>query len=176
MQSCNQEIKIRHHAYIYKGAWKRIVDEFWELWNFPNCAGALHGKHVRIQAPPNSGSQFFNYKHKFSIVLFTLVDAQYNFVIVDTESFGQNSNGGIFANSKPGEYLEKRTLNLPFGRKPPVIDFVAPYVIVGDEAFPLKTYLMRPYPDHKLMETVKSKTLTTDFPNIGVLWKMLLAY
>lgn len=30
-----------------------------------------------------------------------------------------------------------------------------PYVIVGDEAFPCKPYLMRPYPGHGLSEDKK---------------------
>ena len=39
--------------------WKRIANEFNELWNFPNCLGAIDGKHVTTQARARS---VFNYK------------------------------------------------------------------------------------------------------------------
>ena len=39
--------------------WKRIADGFYSRWNFPNCLGALDGKHIVMQAPPKSGNQFF---------------------------------------------------------------------------------------------------------------------
>lgn len=73
---------------------------------------AIDGKHVTIQAPPNSGSQYFCYKKTFSIVLLALVDAHYNFIAVDVGSVGKNSDGGITAHSKLGKALDQNKLNV----------------------------------------------------------------
>ena len=123
----------------------QIVDDFWDLWNFPNCIGDIDGKHVKAQAPPNSGSKFFNYKHSFSVVLLALVDARYKFTVVYIGAYGRNSDGGNFAHSKLGKYLETH-LGIPEDKQLPETSCLDPHVIVVDEAFPLKTYLMRPYP------------------------------
>ena len=42
--------------------WKHIAKEFHNKWNFPNCIGALDGKHVLIQPPKECGSYYYNYK------------------------------------------------------------------------------------------------------------------
>jgi hypothetical protein len=47
---------------------------------FPTFNGGYYGKHVVLQCPRNSASEYFNYKNASSIVLFALVDANYNFV------------------------------------------------------------------------------------------------
>ncbi|XP_031339861.1 protein ALP1-like [Photinus pyralis] len=130
--------------------WKSIANDFFTLWNFPNCLGALDGKHIIIQAPPNSGSLFFNYKKTFSVVLLALVDAHYNFIAVDVGAYGKNSDGGIFSSSNLGKALQRGTLSVPGNSTLPDTTTDAPHVIVGDEAFPLKSYLMRPYPGHDL--------------------------
>ncbi|KAL4089516.1 hypothetical protein QTP88_024537 [Uroleucon formosanum] len=140
-----------------KEDWERISNEFWEIWNFPNCIGALDGKHVVIEAPPNSGSLYFNYKKTFSIVLLALVDAQYKFIAVDIGTYGKNSDGGILSHSNMGKALEKNKMNIPSDRELPGTNEKLPYVIIGDEAFPLKNYLLRPYPSPQIYEDEQKK-------------------
>lgn len=135
--------------------WREISQEFWRCWNFPNCIGSLDGKHVVIQALPNSGSLYFNYKKTFSVVLMALVDAHYNFIAVDVGACGRNSDGGIFMHSKLGKGLDKKQLNVPQDTELPGTKIIAPFVILGDEAFPLKEYLMRPYPGRQLDNNLK---------------------
>lgn len=49
--------------------WLHNAREFWEKWNFPNCVCAADEKHVTMFCPARSGSLYYNYKHRFSIVL-----------------------------------------------------------------------------------------------------------
>jgi len=117
--------------------WKAIAEDFWNIWNFPNCTGAVAGKLVNFEAPVNSGSVYFNYKKTFSVILLALVDANYNFIMIDVGSFGRSSDGGIFSHSTLGKRMENGSLNIP-------PDSCLPGTNI--ESFPLKTYLMRPYP------------------------------
>lgn len=126
--------------------WEKNIEEFWNKWNFPNCLAAIDGKHVVILAPANSGSLYFNYKKTFSIVLLALVDANYNFIAVNVGAFGKDSDGGIFAKSKMGKAFSQNRLNIPNTKNLPNTNVKVPCVILGDEAFPLKNNLLRPYP------------------------------
>lgn len=71
-------------------------------WNFPNCIGALDGKHIQIHAPGNSGSEFFNYKKTFSLNLMALVDSVYRFVLLDIGQKGSVCDGTVFETSTFG--------------------------------------------------------------------------
>ncbi|CAG2247311.1 unnamed protein product [Mytilus edulis] len=130
--------------------WLNIEEGFSGTWNFPHCIGAIDGKHVTIQSPANSGSNFFNYKKSFSIVLLAVCDADYNFTMIDVGCPGRFSDGGIFSNSKIGQRSENEELNIPAPCCLSGTDNTCPYVFVGDEAFPLKQYMMRPYPRTQL--------------------------
>lgn len=126
--------------------WKEIANEFYTRWNLPHCIGALDGKHVAIRAPGKSGSLYFNYKHFFSIVLMALVDAKYRFIYINVGSPGSGSDGGVFATTLLRELLDDEELGLPPSEPLPGSQQPLPYFIVGDEAFPLKTWLMKPHP------------------------------
>ena len=55
--------------------WRSIADKFYQRWNFTRRCGALDGKHVACRCSQKTGSQYFNYKGFYSIVLMALVDA-----------------------------------------------------------------------------------------------------
>ncbi|RLU27126.1 hypothetical protein DMN91_000925 [Ooceraea biroi] len=114
------------------------------MWNFVNCIGAIDGKHIVIQAPAHSGSTFYNYQASHSIVLLAICDANYSFTLVDIGAEGRQSDEGIFQRSDIGIAFENNLLNVP----PPENiseNCILPFVLVGDEAFALKTYMMRPF-------------------------------
>ena len=135
--------------------WQKIATDFMEKWNYPHCVGAVDGKHVLIRSPANSGSLYFNYKGTFSIVMMALVDASYKFICVDIGSYGRQSDAGIFSHSNIGQaLLPPNKLSLPSDDIITGAEHLGklPYVIVGDEAFPLQKHLMRPYPGRQCPE------------------------
>lgn len=118
----------------------------------------MDGKHVIIQSPINSGNDYDCYKLFPSIVLFALVDSNYKFLYVDVGSKGRISDGGVFKNTNLYKKLEKKELNIP----PPEIlqipyETAVPYFILGDNAFALNEYTMKPYegtPEYGSMERI----------------------
>jgi Plant transposon protein. len=129
----------------------KVSEEFGKRWNFPNCIGAIDGKHVEIKKPANTGSYYFNYKKKFSIVLLALVDANYDFLVVEAGANGRTSDGGVLSNSTFYDKFKSNKLNIPESG-PLHNDYQEqmPFVFVGDDAFPLQRNLMKPYSGDKL--------------------------
>lgn len=128
--------------------WEVLAAEFEREWNFPNCIGALDGKHVQIEAPANSGSAYYNYKNFHSMVLMAICDAKYCFTMVDIGSYGRDNDASIFSESAMRHGFENRIFKLPENRE--IGPFSIPPVLVGDDIFPLKTYLLKPYPGKDL--------------------------
>lgn len=93
--------------------WLNISEEFERVWNFPHCIGALDGKHIRVKCPNNSGTEFFNYKKYFGIVLMAVCDGAYKFTLVDIGAFGSANDGAVFQNSKFGNKFDLNEMSVP---------------------------------------------------------------
>jgi hypothetical protein len=130
--------------------WNGISQKFYSEWNFPNCFGALDGKHVIMYPPRNSGSTYYNYKEGFSIVLLGLVDADYKFIALDIGANGRCSDSGIWENSEVRKAIDDKRVSLPAPQILPNSEYVSPFVIVADSGFGLKNSVMRPYPEKNI--------------------------
>ena len=117
------------------------------MWDFPYYVGALNGKHINIKCPKNTGLYYFNYKETSSVVL---PDAHYKFNYVDVGCNGRIRDSGIFRNASLSKALEKNNLNISATRSLLGNNEALPFVVVADDAFPLKSYLIKPYPRRHL--------------------------
>lgn len=146
-----QPICIPH---VSEERWKEISEDFQKYANFPNCIGAVDGKHVRIEQPSKTGSLYYNYKHYFSTVLLVVCDANYSFLYVDVGSYGKSNDSTVFQESLFYKNVMEGTFNIPEPRPISNVDTTGlPFVFVGDDAFGLSKHVMRPYVGKQLCHT-----------------------
>jgi hypothetical protein len=131
--------------------WLDIADKLYLKTNFPNSVGAVGGKHIRCINPRAGGSNFFNYKKFFSVVLMAVADANQRFVAINVGAYGKEGDSTVFRDSPLGNKLYSGSINLPQPRcLPNTNENPQPFVMVGDEAFKLSTNVLRPYPAREL--------------------------
>ena len=121
-----------------KEMWLKISSEFYKCTNFPNCMGSVDGKHIRMQCPPNTGSDYFNFKKYFSIVLMAVADANY-FTATDVGSCGREGETYVLKKSNFWKRFTAGQLDLPGDKPLPSNDSregtPVPHVLLGYEAF-----------------------------------------
>lgn len=105
---------------------------------------------MQIKKPMNSGSTYFNYKKTFSSVLMAVSAADYSFLYVEVGINGRISDGGVWRDCAFNKKIENGQLNLPVRGAGD-----NPFVFVADAAFPLKPYLMKPFPRRDLADRTR---------------------
>ncbi|XP_014677580.1 PREDICTED: uncharacterized protein LOC106817429 [Priapulus caudatus] len=128
---------------------RAVAEMFARRWNVPHGCGALDGKHVACRKPANGGSLYHNYKGFFSIVLMGLVDADYKFLWIDVGGHGHMSDAQIFNDSELNECLVDGTICPPADHLPND-DRDMPYFFLADDAFAMRTNMMKPYSMRKM--------------------------
>ena len=88
------------------------MEKFKTKWNVPHAVGALDRKHIAMKKPKKSGSDYYNYKGFFSLVLMALVNTEYRFLWIDSGSSVSCSDALIFNRSDLREKIEDGSLGL----------------------------------------------------------------
>ena len=100
---------------------------------------------MALKKPKNSGALYHNYKGFFPIVMLALVDGQYKFRWVDVGTAGSCSDAQIFNASQQKRRIEDGRIGFPDPAPITQGGRDVPYFILADDAFALKTWLMKPY-------------------------------
>ena len=115
--------------------WRHIAKDFEELWDFPHVLGAIDGKHIRMDCPKNSGTNFHNYKGFFSFILLAVCAARYNFTFYDVGQYGSTNDNGALNQSEFGKLFKNHSFNYPPPEKIPGVSTDLPFFLLGDEIF-----------------------------------------
>ena len=123
-----------------------VMQGFKEKWGVLQCVGAIDGSHIPVSAPSGQHTDFYNRKGWYSIIIQAVVDHSYPFRDVyigwpgsvhDASIFGHSS---LYKKAIAGSILNGAPINLNS-------QDVVPYII-GDSAYPLLPWLMKPFPHH----------------------------
>ena len=105
--------------------------------------------------------------------MLALVDGQYKFRWVDVGTAGSCSDAQIFNACQLKRRIEDGKIGFPDPAPITQGGRNVPYFILADDAFALKTWLMKPY--GRMMLTERKGLPTTEYQGPGELLRMLLA-
>ena len=121
------------------------IDEFEELYGIPQIVGAIDGCHIDINAPTQNHEDYFNRKQHYSVNLQAIVDANLKFIHATVGYPGSIHDARVLRLSGLYDFAEnEQILSCPV-RNVSGTD-VGP-LLAEDSAYPLTTWLMKPFPD-----------------------------
>lgn len=98
---------------------------------------------------------YYNCEQYFSIVLQAVSDANCKFIFIEVGAYGKQSDGGTFQSWQIYKLMKRQQLNIPKEERFPNSDITAPFVFIGDKAYPLLKNLMKPFPRVNLNEEIE---------------------
>ena len=120
---------------------RAAIETFQDLSNLPNIVGAIDVSHITIKAPKDSAVDYFSR----NFIIQAVVNGQKLFLDFACGYPGSMHDArvlrrsAIFRRAEGGDILIAPTVNI-YGNE------IGPY-FVGDSAYPLSPWLMKPYPE-----------------------------
>ncbi|XP_030621103.1 protein ANTAGONIST OF LIKE HETEROCHROMATIN PROTEIN 1 [Chanos chanos] len=125
---------------------KEMALYFEHRWGLPQCVGAIDGSHIPLVAPQEYHTEYFNRKGWYSIVLQAVVDGRGLFWNVYTGQPGSLHDARVLRLSALWDLAERGQLFSQQLRSIGGQDIG--HYILGDAAYPLASWLMKPFPDN----------------------------
>ena len=124
-----------------------VIQGFDRVWGFPNCGGAIDATHIPIIAPVAAHGDYINRKGWYSIILQAVCDYKYIITDINVGWPGRVHDARVFGNSELFLKGERNDLfpNWPKKLISPAKEPSIPIVLLGDAAYPLKAWLLKPY-------------------------------
>jgi len=122
-------------------ALEEVVEGFKERWGFPQCAGSIDGSHISVTPPLMNHTDYYNRKGFYSVIVQAVVDHNCLFRNICVGWPGSVHDARLFANSLLYNKIEiLQGTSLQF-RGNEILT-----LLVGDSAYPIKPWLMKPFP------------------------------
>jgi len=121
------------------------IDTFSELTDLPNVVGAIDGSHVRIKAPVDSAPDYFSRFQQHDFIIQAVVDGEKIFLDFSCGYPGSMHDGRVLRRSRVFTRAEQRVI-LTVPTEIVSDQEIGPY-LVGDSAYPLSPWLMKPFPE-----------------------------
>ncbi|CAB4011981.1 Hypothetical predicted protein [Paramuricea clavata] len=134
-------------AQIDRKELKDIVHTYKRKWEFSACFGAIDDTHIPILAPTENHADYVNRKGYHSVVIQAVVECKYLFRNIVIGWPGNVHDARILSNSEFFKIGEQNKL-LPENYHVNVGGKFMGTVILGDPAYPLLPWLLKPYPEN----------------------------
>ena len=132
--------------------WKRLEKDSFKLWRALEYAALPIGywpKTHSNEKPANLDSLWHDYKGYFSMVLLVICNPHYNITATDIGKYGSNNNCCVLLK------FEQNRSNIFPPETLDGLDETVPFFLVGDEIFPPKVWLMRPFAGEQLTDKMR---------------------
>ncbi|XP_028400782.1 protein ALP1-like [Dendronephthya gigantea] len=150
---CPWSSEVAKHLPTSKEMFKNKLVEMEGFWQFPFCWAAVDGCHIPIKCPPGgleSCKEYQNFKNFYSVVLMAFVDARYRFIWASCGFPGNSHDAVILQSTDLWQQIAEGVFFPQIGKR--VMNRTLPPLVLGDSAFPLQSWLMKPYTDAVLTE------------------------
>ena len=120
-----------------------VMNDFEEEYHFPQIVGAVDGCHIEINAPPENKEDYFNRKQYYSINVQGIVNPQLHFQHIAVGFPGSIHDSRVLRLSRIFNLAENEEILTAPTRMVNRVQLRP--MLVGDSAYPLKNWLLKPF-------------------------------